>query len=453
VKFSRKGALSSGRQGNTPVSRRYFVKTAAAAAVAPAIGVHLVGGEAPTDVLRVAAVGVGNRGWSDLVGVSASPNVRITALCDVDAVLLAKATERFPAAKAYRDYRRLFDEASEAFDAVVVATPDHMHAAITSAAMRLGKHVYVEKPLAHNLHEVRALARLADDCGVVTQMGVQIHNHTAYRTAVEIARRGVLGRVTSAHVWVASPWLGPNGSPPHTDPVPEGMDWDLWLGVAAERPYTSGLYHPLCWRAWRDFGTGTLGDMGCHLLDPLFTALEVHNVKSVVSRGPMHSRQLYATDMDVSYRMEGSSLTAEEFLLSWTCGSSPRVGPDFRLPANIDLPPSGSIWVGERATMILPHWSQPTVFIDETPIDHGVTPLDSRDHFVEWINACQGVGATSVPISVAAPLTEAVLVGVVACGFPNRELTWNSPALRFDHQEATRLVERSYRSGWRPDGI
>ncbi|HEX5053356.1 MAG TPA: Gfo/Idh/MocA family oxidoreductase [Planctomycetota bacterium] len=444
----------------TRLSRRSLLKSSVALAAAPLVLPRWYA-YSPLATLDVACIGVGGMGGSDLASVAACRNVRIAALCDVDRNHLDAAAKLHPDAKTFADYRRLFDAMGKEIDAVVVSTPDHMHGSIAIAAMQLGKHVYCQKPIAHNLYECRRMAELAAKHRLVTQMGTQIHAHEAYRTAVATLQSGVLGRIKEAHLWVGKSWAGPaNGRPDKTDPVPAELAWDLWLGVAPERPFVQDIYHPANWRGWLDFGSGTLGDMGCHIFDPVFTALGIGAPLDVVSRGPQHHAETFAGDEDVLYTFPATERTVGALPFRWTDGG---VAPDVakaQLPKSVGvtkegkpkeckLPGSGSFVVGEKGVMVLPHWAMPSFYRDGEVLDVELQQHGARNHYEEWTDACRGEGATSTPFAYAGPLTEAVLLGTIAGRFKDRLLKWDSARLRFDHDGANALVKRSYREGWR----
>ena len=291
--------------------RRFLASTGSAAGIAPFVAPSLFTPR-PNDKLNVACIGVGGMGGADRRNVSKGKDVQIVALCDVDANSLGRAAKAHPKAKTFRDFRRLFDAMHKDIDAVTVSTPDHMHGAIAIAALRLGKHVYCQKPIAHNLHECRLMATLATEKNLVTQMGIQIHSTKAYRTAAETMVKGVLGAICEAHVWVSKSWAGPpKKRADRTDEVPAHLDWDLWLGVAPERPYVKRAYHPAQWRRWLDFGSGTLGDMGCHIFDPVFTILGIGAPSGVISKGPKHFEETFAPDSDVLWEFPGTAQTAK----------------------------------------------------------------------------------------------------------------------------------------------
>ena len=432
---------------NRSLSRRSFLRAGSAAAAAPLV----IPGRwrtSPNETLNVACVGVGGMGGSDLASVSTGKNVRIAALCDVDAARLGAAAQKHEGAKTFADYRVLLDEMGKDIDAVVVSTPDHMHGPVSLAAMALGKHVYCQKPIAHNLRECRAMADMAKEKGLVTQMGTQIHGHSAYRTAVATLRAGAIGKVREAHLWVSKSWAGPaEGRPDRADPVPENLSWDLWLGVAPERPYVQGAYHPAQWRGWIDFGSGTLGDMGCHIFDPVFSGLGLAAPISVVSRGPKHHAEAFAGNGDVTYRFAATDQTDGELVFRWTDGGAQKAVEKAQLPEGASLPGAGSFLVGEKGVMVIPHWSAPRFYSEGKELQVEVQERGSVDHYHEWTDACRGEGETSTPFSYAGPLTDAVLAGVIAGRFPEQELAWDSAGLRFDHEEANACVGRTYREG------
>jgi len=433
------------------LSRRRFLKVSATAmAAAPVLGPRILLGR-PLESLNVACIGVGGMGFSDLEQVASATNVRIIALCDVDAANLARAAEHSPEARQFSDYRLLLDALDRDLDAVTISTPDHMHGSIALAALRRGKHVYCQKPIAHNLHECRLMTEVAHEQGLVTQMGTQIHSHEAYRTAMAGLRSGVIGKVSEAHLWVSKSWAGPaGGRPDKADPVPKQLDWDLWLGVASERPFVQGLYHPAFWRGWLDFGSGTLGDMGCHIFSPVFGALDLGPPRTVVSRGPAHGRETFAADGDILYEFEGTEWTTERLTLRWTDGNGPS-RPDAsraQLPKDEQLPDAGSFLVGEQGVLVIPHWSMPKLYRNGQALDAKLEELPGKNHYHEWADACRGEGRTSCPFSFAGPLTEAVLLGTVAGRFQNQTLRFDAAKLKIDHAPAEALVRRRYRKGW-----
>jgi predicted dehydrogenase len=443
----------------TRFTRRQVLKAGAlVAASAPILRVRPTSAAALGDHLRIAGIGVGNKGWDDLNEIASASKVKFVALCDVDSNFLSKARETFKDAKPYRDYRKLLDEMGNEVDALTVSTPDHMHAAISLAAMSLGKHVYVQKPLAHNLSEMRQMMKVADESKVVTQMGTQIHSHEAYRTAVELVRNDAIGKVAEVYSWITFHLPLPTVDlPKKSDPVPANLDWKLWQGVAPERGYHEGYFHPFNWRMWRDYGCGALGDMACHLLDPLFTAMELRPPLSVVSTGPKTNAESFSPDAAVTWTFPATSRTTGDLKVHWF-NNPPKLGPEITQMPSPDkpegkLPGAGSVIIGERGVMLLPHVGMPSLYSKGKPMDLPIKSAGPRNHYHEWADACRGEGKTSTPFSYGGMVTESVLVGVVAGSFPKRPLQWNSAALKFDNPEATALVHRQYREGWRPLGL
>ena len=255
-------------------TRRNFLRNTSALTAAPLVIPNLVSSASPNGKINHAVVGTDGQGWSDLSNISTHPNVNITAICDVDTSRMAKAAAKFPNARKYQDWRDLLESEGDRIDSVQVAIPDHMHASVSIAAMKKGKHVYCEKPLAHEISEARAMGAWAKKSGVVTQMGNQIQSSIEYRSAVILIQNGVIGKIKEVHAWAGATFPG-SGRPAGEDPVPKNLDWDKWLGVAPERPYKNGIYHPFNWRGWQDFGTGPIGDFMCHIMDSPFKALEL----------------------------------------------------------------------------------------------------------------------------------------------------------------------------------
>ena len=307
-------------------SRRTFLKYSAVAGAALPFAGCATAPKAPRFTLgrmRHAGIGVGGMGGADLRQIASHPNVDIVALCDVDAQRLQAAAERHPEARLYRDWRELLEREEGRIDSVHVSTPDHMHAPITVSALRRDLHVYCQKPLTHSVIEARRVAQAAYGSSGVTQMGIQNRAGVAYRSAFELLRSGVLGRVTEVHVWTDRPagwWPQDVERAEGADEVPEHLEWDLWLGVAPERPYKSG-YHPFAWRGRIDFGTGAQGDMACHLMDPALWFLELGQPTSVRSEGPVPNAESYPAWSEVTYEFPATRYTVPEGIrLTWYDG-------------------------------------------------------------------------------------------------------------------------------------
>lgn len=439
----------------TRYSRRSFLKTlAASAAAAPFITRGLMA-QSPNSVLRHASFGADGMAWSDLTQLSNHAALKVVAVCDVDLKRTQKARERFPKARIYQDWRELLDKEADHIDSVNVSTPDHMHAPIAVSAMRLGKHVYGQKPLAHDLYEVRRMTEIARKRKLVTQMGIQIHSDSKYRTAVRLVRDGMIGKVKEVHSWCPKSWGDASPKPDRTDPVPANLAWDLWLGVCEARPYIGqGYYHPANWRKRLDFGTGTFGDMGCHIFDPVFGALGLAAPISVRSEGAAPNKWNWALNSLIHYTFAGTPLTAESTLpVTWYDGTSRPPADVLALLEGDELPNTGSIFVGTKGVMLLPHIGRPLLYPDATFGDFIPNAVKSNNHWTQFVDACLGKDQTSAPFDYSGPLTEAVLLGGVASRFPQTTLKWNAKRLKFDLKEANQFVRRDYRKGWEVKGL
>jgi predicted dehydrogenase len=437
-------------------SRRTFVRglfAAGAVASFPAVSWARVAGA--NERLRVASIGPGGKGWSDLTGVAASPAVEVVALCDIDssAMHLGRAAEKYAQAKTFSDWRIVLDEGKQ-IDAVIVSTPDHMHAPISLAAMALGKHVFCQKPLTHTVHEARQMAVAAKKYGVVTQMGNQIQSHEAYRTAVKIVQDGLLGKVKEVHSWQGGTprWPRAIERPTGTDPVPTTVQWDLWLGAAPARPYVKEMYHPFNWRGWQDFGTGQLGDFGCHILDPVFTALKLTSPTKLTAEAPKLNSETWTKSATVRYLFPGTEYTASEVPVTWYDGEGV-TGPRelFKdIPASFELPHAGSVLIGEKGSLVVPHVKLPTLFRGQAEVKD-VPHVASVDHYVQFADACRGAAKTTSNFAYAGPLTETVMLGVIGIRNPGEELQWDAAKLTIaNNSTANGMVTKPYRKGWEP---
>jgi predicted dehydrogenase len=439
------------------VSRRRFLQGAAVAVVGGVgTAARRTRAYGANERLRVASIGVSGRGWADHTAISASPQVDIVVLCDVDLgpEHMGRAAKRYPEARQLSDWRRLLDR-PDGFDAVIVSTPDHMHTPIALAAMQLGKHVFCQKPLTHTVHEARQMRRAAEKYGVVTQMCNQGQSSAAYRTAVKLVQDGTIGKVKEVHSWQSGPmrWLLVDERPPGADPVPEGLQWDDWLGVAAPRPYKREIYHPNRWRAWQEFSNGQLGDFGCHILDPVVMALGLAAPVSIRAEAPPLPREVWTKWCRIHYEFAGTERTAGDVLkLTWNDGEGhypPREA--LRLPEGLKLPGAGSVLVGEKGSVLVPHIAPPRLFPEEKFAGFAIETVPAVDHFVTWADACHGVGRTTSPFTYGGPLTETVLLGSIALRMPGETLRWDAAALRFTNAStANELLRKSYRKGWEP---
>ncbi|HTK78133.1 MAG TPA: Gfo/Idh/MocA family oxidoreductase [Gemmataceae bacterium] len=407
------------------------------------------------DKLRLASVGTGGKGRSDLNGVAESPYIAVAALCDIDdgPQHIGWAATAYPSAQRFSDWRRLLDRPKE-FDAVTVSTPDHMHAPIAMPMMQLGKHVHCQKPLTHTVFEARQMRQAAKKYGVVTQMGNQIQSDTAYRTAVKLVHDGTIGKVKEVHSWQAGTmrWLTVDDRPPGSDPIPANFNWDNWLGVAPERPFKKGIYHPWNWRAWQDFSNGQLGDFGCHILDPVFMAIGLTAPTSIRAESSPLNREVWYKWSMVEYDFPGTARTAGKTLkVTWHDGNG-KMPPRDRLGVaeSVKLPQSGSLFIGEKGSMLLPHVGAPRLLPEEKFQDYHIEKLPSVSHYTGWADACRGEGKATSNFDYSGPLTETVLLGTVAIRVPGQTLTWDATAMRVTNSPtAEGLLRKSYRK-WEP---
>jgi predicted dehydrogenase len=381
--------------------------------------------------------------------------LRLVAVAEVDLNRATGLQKRFPAAKVYQDWRKMLDKEGKHIDSVNVSTPDHMHAPMAMSAMRLGKPVYCQKPLTHDLYEARKLTEFAREKKLVTQMGIQIHALSCYRMVAPLVQGGVIGKVKEVHSWCGRGWGDPAPLPDRTDPVPQGFNWDLWLGVCAKRPFLDkGYYHPVEWRKRLDFGTGSLGDMGCHIFDPMFSSIGLTAPLSVRSEGPAPNAWNWALNSRIHYVFPGTPWTADKTLnLTWYDGSE-KPPPDVHaLLEGDNFPDTGSIIVGTDGTMVVPHYSRPLLYPDKKFNTFKFPDVAAGNHWSEFVQACCGNGKTSANFDYSGPLAEAVLLGTVATRFPQTTLAWNTAELKFSEAAANRFVRRDYRHGWHVKGL
>ena len=437
-----------------PQRRDFLVSTSALALSLPAWARSVHGSASPNaGRLRLASIGVGGMGASDLGALSSHALVDIVALCDVDATRLAAAAAKHPNAKLFSDFRKMFDEMQHEIDAVQVSTPDHTHAPAALSAMHRGKHVYCQKPLTHDVAESRKMRMLAEEKKLITQMGTQIHSHTAYRTAVALIQSGVIGLVKEVHSWSNKTW-GYDGPDPKPSEVPASLDWNLWLGTAAERPFSESHYHPANWRRWYDFGCGTMGDMAIHILDPVFSALILGAPLKVVSSSPEPPKNSYGMKNQTRYTFGRSKFTTDGFVLTWSDGGlmqDTASWPKQKSPEGkeIGLPDQGSMFVGEKGYVLLPHVAQPILLPESDFVKTTIERKPNGNHYHLFVDACLGGAPTTAHFGYAGPLTEAVLLGVLANRFPQQELQWNAEAMNIpNHVSANSLLRRDYRSGF-----
>jgi hypothetical protein len=435
------------------MTRRAALGTLAAGFAAPSVFRHF-STAAPSETVLHASFGASGQAGSDIGALAGSKNLKLVAVADVDLKRTADVKKRFPDVRVYQDWRELLDKEKQ-LDSVNISTPDHMHAPITMSCIHRGLHVYTQKPLTQTIYEARQLAKAVADKKVVSQMGIQIHSAAEHKTIVAWVQSGLIGKVSEVHSWSGKDWGDKNPRPDRKDPVPEGLDWNGWVGVAAERPFIGGgYYHPGNWRKRLDFGTGTFGDMGCHILDPVFGALALTAPTSVRSEGDLPNEDSWGLDNLVKYTYPETKYTTKELKFTWYNGSS-RPPADFVQKCGIDkLAYQGSILVGENAVMYCPYIGFPVLLPGEKFASVRLKREQGDNHYLQFVEACRGNGKTSAPFSYAGPLTEMVLLGCLSTRFKNTTLNWDAEKLRVTNEEkANEFVRKKYRKGFEVEGL
>lgn len=400
--------------------------------------------DSPNERLNIAAVGVANRAGGNLRGVESQ---NIVAISDIDANLLAQGAQRYTAARQYRDYRVMLDKEADKIDAVLVGTPDHSHAPAAAMALRLKKHVYCEKPLSHTVLEARTLANLAAKNNLVTQMGTQIHAGDNYRRVVELVQAGAIGPIKEVHVWANAIYTGGVFK---TSETPAHVNWDLWLGPAMERSYSEGV-HPFQWRKFWDYGTGSLGDFGCHYMDLAHWALELRNPLRVSAKGPEFDPVSTPAWLIVKYDYPARG-TMPPLTLTWyDSGKKPEILSSLRdKQGNAINWNSGQLFIGSEG-MILSDYSKHMLLPEDKFTDYSRPEKSiptSIGHHAEWLQAIKQGGTTTCNFDYSGALTESVLLGTVAYR-AGETIEWNSKKLRVTNSEkAQQLIHKEYRKGW-----
>jgi len=438
--------------GSGRMSRRDFISAATAVAAFTIVPRHVLGGPRnipPSEKLNIAGIGIGGRGAGDLDEVGSE---NIVALCDVDKNYAGGVFKKYPNAKAYTDFRTMLEKEDKNIDAVIIATPDHTHAVITMMAIKMGKHVYCEKPLTHSIYEARMVTQAAREHKVATQMGNQGQASEEHRLVCELIQDGAIGQVREVHSWCNRP-ISPRGleRPKETPPVPESLNWDLWLGPAPERPYHPS-YHPFSWRGWWDFGTGVLGDIGCHQLSPIFKALKLGYPTSVEACSSGVNSETAPLASIVRYQFPARGNLPPVTLTWYDGGLMPARPPeleDGRRFGEAD----DNLFVGDKGKM-LGHRLIPESRMKEYKKSPQTLPR-SPGHHQEWITGCKGGPPAGSNFDVAGPLAEVVLLGNIAIRLGQKlyenglKLYYDGPNMKITNlPEANQYIRSEYRQGW-----
>ncbi|MCX7044931.1 MAG: Gfo/Idh/MocA family oxidoreductase [Candidatus Sumerlaeota bacterium] len=449
------------------INRRKFIAASAAAAVSAAAAAttfsctivprHALGGPgkpAPSGKLNIGCIGVGSQGTGVTKDLGGMPNVNIAAICDADEKQAANAMKAFPGRPFYKDFRVLLDK-EKGLDAVMVATPDHWHAPISIRAMKLGKHVYCEKPLAHTVEEARLMGKVAAEMKVVTQMGNNGHGGEGLRLTKEFIDAGAIGAVKEVHVWSDRPgrfWdTQGRRRPSDTPPVPPTLDWNLWLGPAAQRPYHPD-YAPRKWRGWFDFGCGALGDMMVHNADPAWYALDLGAPESIEAQTAETNPDSFPLWTIVTWNFAAKGKRGPVKLVWYDGGKKPALPPGSE--SDRKLEDNGIYFAGDKGAMICGGWSSPPRLVPETAMKNYQRPPKtierSLGHRIEWVNACIAGKPQDAKAGFwySAPFTESLLIGVLPIRL-GKKIEWDAESMKAKNApEADPLIRKKYREGF-----
>ncbi|WP_421804587.1 Gfo/Idh/MocA family protein [Flagellimonas sp.] len=472
------------------MNKREFIKKSSVGALGIMLAPSILKAGFPKDKLRTAHIGVGNMGMEDLKAVSSHEAVEVIALCDVDAINLSAAHKMHPGARIFFDYRVMLEEMGDEIDAVIVSTPDHTHAPASLMAMNMDKPVYCQKPLTHYVSESREMKRVAAEKGLVTQMGIQVHSFYDYKLATLLIQSGIIGKVHTVHAWSPKNWGYDGPLPEGEDPVPEQLDWNLWLGTSTKRPYKKDMYHPGNWRKLMDYGCGTLGDMGVHIFDTPYNALELDVPRTIMTECRPPNGFGFPEKNTVTYEFPGTKYTGKSLKWIWYDGpGAPEMHEDLMLPGmemkkdnaaakksdgnsisldagvagENELPEQGAMFVGTKGRLLLPHFMQlPKKIVRGKYVDiskeiakvseeHNLgEPIrnyatEGPKHYHQFVDACLGKDTTTAPFDYAARLTETILLGTIAGRFPGETLHWDAETAQFKEEKANQFLAGDYR--------
>jgi predicted dehydrogenase len=438
------------------ISRRQFMGGAAAAMAFTVVPSHIFA-QPPSEKLNVASIGAGGMG-SGNTRAAAEAGANIVALCDVDWDRASDTFKHFPNAKRYKDFRKMLDN-EKSIEAVIVATPDHFHTVASMAAMRRGKHVYCQKPLTRLVSEARALTEAARKYKVVTQMGNQGHSGDGVRDICEWIWAGVIGEVREVHAWTNRP-IWPQGidRPKGEDPVPDTLDWDLWIGPAPMRPYVKGVYNPFSWRGWWDFGGGALADMACHVLDPVFWALKLKYPTSVEASCTPVNNETFPLASIVHYQFPAREGMPAVKVHWYDGGLKPERPEALEIGRPINQAASNVLFMGSKGVLrcgeygdnpqLLPYERMREFSKNKPP---QTLKRINTSHEGNWIEACKTGGKATSNFDYAGPLTEMVTMGNLAIRPENvgKKLEWDGENMRVTNDDkANDYVQMHYRDGW-----
>ena len=436
------------------VTRRQFLGSTAASALAFTFVPSRAFGA--NEKLNIAAIGSGGMGGGN-IGAVKSQN--IVALCDVDDRSARGTYEKFPGVPTFRDFRKMLDKHEKDIDAVIIATPDHTHAVGAMAAIKRRKHVYVQKPMTRTVYEARMLTEAARKYGVVSQMGNQGSSGEGIRQVCEWIWAGTIGKVREVHAWTNRPvWPQGIGRPKETPPVPDGLDWDLWLGPAPMRPYHP-TYLPFNWRAWQDFGTGALGDMACHILDPVFKALKLKYPTSVEGSIAVQCKEMWkhyvstetyphASMIHYQFPERGAMPAAK---LTWYDGGlMPRRPDELDDRRRMGDGDGGVLFIGDEGKLLCGCYGKsPALIPYARPKVDKTIPRITTSHEMHWVECCKTGDKPSSHFDYAGPFTESIVMGNLATRFPKKRIKWDGENMKVTNlPEANAFITPKFREGW-----
>ncbi len=430
-------------------NRRDVLKAGAFAAAAPFASRVSWAAASPMQTLQYAAVAVAGRGAADIGSMSRHEKIRVVAGADVDANALENFSKQRKDARTFSDWREMLDKMGDSIDVVSVSTPDHMHGIIAMSAMNMKKHVYVQKPLAQNIGECRAMLASAQRNKVVVQMGNQCAT-SHDRVSVEMVQRGLIGKVTECWAFCGKTWGDTRTRPERRDPIPRGLDWDGWLGVAPERPYLEKYYHPKAWRRRQGLGTGALGDMGCHIFNAVYRGLSLTAPTRVRSKTGVPNSQNWANSEHVEYDFPGTPLTDGDITVHWVSGKR-RPPKELTTQLGGAKLRFGALLKGTDGILLLRHGGTPSLFPQETFKDVQPAEVERMGHHASFVDAVISGDKSKLqsPIDYAAPMTAFVLLGNIAMQHSPKWLDWDSRNWRITNNEvANQDVHCVYRNGW-----
>ena len=447
------------------ISRRNFIQTTGTLVVGSPFIMQACSPK-PAGILNIACIGIGGMGLHDLKQYIAHEFVNVVAICDVDSERLQAASELVPSAKKYADWRELLKNEEANIEAVSITVPDHNHYAIAFSAIEAGKNVYLQKPMCHDVAEVRKLTEAAVKKGVITQLGTQHASSANDRRAVKMIKDGVIGKVKQVYLCSNRPNIekyrreGPR--PAEGQTPPDFLNWDLWIGTAPMREYAPEIYHPMVWRMWLDFGTGWSGDIGCHIFDAVWKGLDLKAPKSVIAEVQQSWKESTARRADawpqsnhITWQFPGTKYTETDNLqVEWFDG-------EFYPPQEIQnlypgekYPVESAMLVGTKGSMLVIHGGSTSLLPMEDFEGYKAPPFEERNHYHHFVDACRGGENTQSHFAQTGPMTEAILLGTVAIQHPDVLLQWDSENMKFpNYPEAEKLLGRNYREGWNMGGF